>query len=466
MSVWRWETAHLTNEDRRIELLFHFLLEDKAPGIGQHFAKTFSLHRFLKSHQGEPNLHRRVLRNGKPLFTAAKLSQIAKTTRHTQHGGAMSAGTGMYDKIFNRLSSLPASLSSLVTSLTSLTSLTSGQMQGLKPPCSGSLQQCFDDFPGLPGVAEVTAFFEKAIFLLHTLETDIPILGPALISPALDATTLGIPAAEGFVESGLHALAVVPGIGSFAVIAATVIGPILAIVATVLNLSRKQFGSAFQTSLAIIPTVGDALMEASQQLETFLKRLQERFDKVLVPLQEYSPTAAGAAQQYVPSLAVYTGPSTPLTMETVDKIKGEFYTTLQRKAAEDPRVASALKTVSAFWGTLVAAIPPEVMGKLNAGDVNGAIQEVMAIAQQPPSQILEKLGVPPELRALGEKAMKTAGNLRNAASALVLGKMPSVPSMPSTPSVPSMPSVPSAIKALKTRRRSRRFMRRNTRRRV
>jgi len=424
-----------------------------APGIGHHFGKTFALYRFLQAHKGEADLATRVLRNGTPLFTKRQLQTVLRglptAQQRLQRGGA-SAGTGLYDKLFNKLVGAVGAL----PSFSSLSSLSGPS--ALTLPCSDSLQTCIAEFPGLPYVKEITELVDKALFLLHTLETDIPILGPAVFSPAFDAVTLGIPAAEGFVEAGLHSVAVVPGIGSFAVIAATIVGPLLAVLATVLNLSRKQFGSAFQTSLAIVPSVGDALMEASQQAETFLKRLQERLDKVLIPVKEISPTAGMAAQQYVPSFDVYTGPAVPLTMATVDKIKAEVMATLEKKATENPAVANALRTVREGWATIVAAVPPTMMAKLNAGDVQGTLREVMTIAQLPPAQLMATLGVPPEVRTLGERALQTASNLKTAAVALATTGLPLLS--------PSLTKAPVAA-TTQRRRRSRRWQRRNTRRR-
>ena len=485
MSVWRFETAPLSAEDKRIEVLFHVFFGDLVSGVGNHFGKTFALYRFLRAHRGEPNLQRRVLRNGKPLFTPAEMRKVLRGLG-VQRGGA-SAGTGMYNKIINKFGSFFSGSSTGAGGLPGL--------PAFEIPCTKSLRECLFKFPSLPYLKEVSGFFEKALFLLHTLETEIPVLGPLVVSPALDSATLGLPAAEGFIESGLHMAAVVPVVGSFAVLAATVIGPVIAVLTTLMNLSRKQFGSAFQTSLAIVPSFGDALMEASQQAETFLKRLQERFRKVIDPVQEISPTAGFAAQKYVPSLDTYTGPDVPLTMETVNKIKGEVIATLEKKAKDDPRITKALETVRTFADKIGTILPPTIMAKVSAGDLTGAAQEVVAMTQKPPEEILQALGVPPEAKAFVNKAVKTAGNLKNAAVALVssAGTLPSLPSLPSLPTLPSLPSLPTlpslpsvpapaapapnnapaapaapAVPAptnpnVKTRRRSRRWLRRNTR---
>jgi hypothetical protein len=480
MSVWRWETAPLSNKDKQIELLFHVLFNDKVPGIGAHFGKTFSLHRFLLAHKGEVQIHQRVLRKGKPLFTAAQMRSVLKEIG-TQRGGAsptatsptatslpaepvasgISAGTGTFDKIINKFAKTLTSLSGL-----------SGPPGSPSSPCVETAGKCLGQFPSLPGVGLFVSFLSTCVFLLYHLETDIPILGPAVVSPALDAATLGLPATSEFLEAGLDAAGVIPGIGSVAVIASTFVGSILAFVATTMNLSRKQFGSAFQTSLGIVPAIGDALMETAGQTEIFLKRLQDRLDKVLIPVKDISPTAGAAAQQYIPSLDDYTGPSVPLTLETADTIKREALASLEKKAAQNPAISKALTFAKTAMDQLSNAVPPEILGKLKDNDLPGALQAAQSIVTLPPAQLAEKLGVPPEIRSLVEKGVKTASNAKNAlttlATAAVSDAMPLKSLTSSPPLAPSgqpNPNVKETAAATRRLRRSRRKMRRNTRRR-
>jgi hypothetical protein len=433
--------------------MFHVIFDDKTPGAGDHFAKTFSLHRFLMAHKGEPDLHKRVLRKGKPLFTAAEMRQALKGLRVQRGGAAPKAATGASvpeatpaatataatataatataaNAPKNTGPAVPAG-TAVGTAVKAPTSFSAGttvfdkvlnKLVGLIPgmgapgtsPCSESLDTCLKQFPTLPGVGLFFSFLSICTFLLYHLETDIPIVGPAFISPALDTITLGLPATSEVIESLLQAAGPVPGLGAAALFISMFVGSILAVIATLMNLSRKQFGSAFQTSLSIIPNFGDALTEIAQQTETFLKRLQERFDRVVAPVRELSPTAGKVA--YLEA---------PLSIDTADKIKNEAMFALEQKANENPAVAKALQMAKALTEQLSKALPPEVMEKLKDNDLMGATREVYAIAALPPNEFLKKVGVPPEVETLAEKGIKAATNAKNAAvtigSAVIFG---------------------------------------------
>jgi len=221
-------------------------------------------------------------------------------------------------------------------------------------------------------------------------------------------------------------LAVVPVVGSFATVAAASAGTILMTITTLLNLSRKQYGSAFQTSLGIVPQFGGSLMEAAQQFEKALARIQTRIDRVLVPLQEYTTTGAAAAKQYVPSLAEYEGPSVPLTMETVEKIKGEVLASLQEKAKQDPRIQQLQTLLQTVTSQVSAVAPPAVTEALKKGDFLGAFQA------------FQHTVLPPQL-------LESFGKLREVITALStnpLSAMPTMPTMPAMPTMPTMPTLP------------------------
>jgi hypothetical protein len=457
MSKWNADTAKLSPQEKQIERLIYFLMDHKLPGIGQHVGKTFSLYRFLQKHKGEANLSRRVVSQGKPIFTKSQLETAllmltatpAKSAK--QHGGsapvvpagtavpvgtAVSAGTDFFDKILNHLT----------RKLTSFTTSTD--------PSVARFSSCLFSFPSLPGVEPILYFFSLCLFLPWHAE-QIPVAGPLVFSPLLDSATLGLPASTELLKAGLGMLAVVPVVGSFATVAAASASTILMSITTLLNLSRKQYGSAFQTSLGIVPQFGGSLMEAAQQFEKALARIQTRIDKVVVPLQGFTATGAAAIKQYVPSMDEYEGPPVPLNMETVEKIKGEVIATLQEKAKQDPRIQQLQTLLQTVTTQVAAFVPPPVIESLKKGDVLGA------------ARALQTAVIPPQL-------MDSLGKLREVVTALstnpvagVAGSLPSMPTMPTMPAMPTMPTIPSvpAVKAASKKRKLRKTRRtRRTRR--
>jgi hypothetical protein len=400
MNVWRSETTLLSPAEKKVENLFYFLLDHNVPGIGQHVGKTLNLHRFLQIHRREPDLWRRVLAQGKPIFTKAQLARFFRTQK-TQNGGGFSAGTDFFDKIINRFA---AKLGSFASDKSTAASADKSM---------AAFSSCLFSFPSLPGVKPAFDFMSLILFMPWHAE-QIPVVGPMIISPALDSATLGIPASAEFVESGIKLLTFVPVVGTFANVGAIVIQTILMGITTILNLGRAQYGSAFQTALGMVPQFGDALVETAQQLEKALERIQTRLDRAIAPIREFTPTGAAAAQQYIPSMEEYTGPPVPLTKETIDTIKTELFSYLDKKAKQDSRfqqLQSLLQTVTA---QISVVVPPRVMELIKTNDIKGALMELKNIVLPP--QLLDSVG----------KVKELITNL----SSGPMGQLPQLPQLP------------------------------------
>ena len=425
MSVWRSETAMLTPAEKKVELLFYFLLDHNVPGIGDHVGKTLNLHRFLQTHRREPDLWRRVRSQGKPIFTKAQLARFLRT-QTTQTGGGISAGTDFFDKIIDRLASKFGSFAAGSDASTT------------------AFSTCLFSFPSLPGVKPVLDFASLVLFLPWHAE-QIPVLGPLVISPALDSASLGIPASAEMVEAGLTLFTAIPVIGTFVLAAATSLESILMAITTLLNLGRAQYGSAFQTSLGIVPHFGDALLMAAQQLEKGLERIQTRLDKGIGPLREFTPTGAAAVQQYVPSLEEYTGPTVPLTKETVDTIKAEVMASLQEKAKQDPRFQQLQTLLQTVTAQVSAVVPPPVLKALENNDIPGALRELQNVILPP--QLLESLGKVREVMT----SLSSGEGIKSAITGAI-PTVPTVPTFPQMPTVPTFPQAPSLQSATNTKR--------------
>jgi hypothetical protein len=265
-----------------------------------------------------------------------------------QRGGA---GTEVYNKVFRRIgAALPSGV---------------GTTSSTDPVNAGKCPPGFNF--GILG-----DIFDKIFFAMYHLE-QIPVVGQLLIAPAFDVVTLGIPAASEVVETGIHigaGLLPVPGI--VGEMAGTIAECVLAFIATCMNISRKQFGSAFKTGLGIVPFAGEILSTSAQQFEIGLGRYLKRRDAMIDPVRPYSPTMGKLGDAYLPTLDIPTEPAPPLTLETVNKVKEELVAKVQETAKTNPQVQKALEGLQKVGATVKGLLPSDVAAKLEAQDIPGA----------------------------------------------------------------------------------------------
>ena len=76
-----------------------------------------------------------------------------------------------------------------------------------------------------------------------------------------------------------------------------------------LNVSRRRFGSAFKTSLAAIPIVGDILMMGATSFEKGAERYMINRQKFIDALKKYSPHGADVADYWAPTPEIVTRPA-------------------------------------------------------------------------------------------------------------------------------------------------------------
>jgi hypothetical protein len=347
MNTWNGDTRVLTPKEKQIDHFFHFYLGDTVKGIGAHFGRVFNLHTYLLAHRHvKPSiLAKRITLHGKPLFTEAELTKYFK--KQVQRGGA---GTEVYDKMFRRIgAALPGGVGS---------SATDSVNAGKCPPGFNF---------GILG-----DIFDKIFFAMYHLE-QIPVVGQLLIAPAFDAVTLGIPAASEVVETGIHigaGLLPVPGI--VGEMAGTIAECVLSFIATCMNISRKQFGSAFKTGLGIVPFAGEILSTSAQQFEIGLGRYLQRRSAMIDPVRPYSPTMGKLGNAYLPTLDIPTEPAPPLSLETVNKVKEELVAKVQETAKNNPQVQKAIEGLQKVGATVKGLLPSDVAAKLEAQDIPGA----------------------------------------------------------------------------------------------
>jgi hypothetical protein len=395
---WNGDTRVLTPKEKQIDHFFQFYLDDTVKGIGTHFGLVFNLHTYLEKHRNvKPALlAKRITLNGKPIFTEKELTRYLKRSgqkkQKKQSGGA---GTDVYDKIFARIG---AAMSG------------AGSGSGTTGPIN--LGKC------LPGInlGIVGDILDKMFFAMYHLE-QIPVIGKLLIAPAFDFVTLGLPASAELLEKGIHlGLSIAPVPGIVGEMAGTIAECVLSFVATCLNISRKQFGSAFKTSLGIIPFAGEVLETSAQQLEIGLGRYMQRRDAMINPVRPYSPTLGKLGNAYLPSLEIPTEPAPSLSMETVNKVKEELQEAVQEEAQKNPQIRQALDALQKVKKTvtevLPGVLPKDIMQKLEAHDIPGAASLVV----QKTTNLVGNLSNP---TALLNRAKNAATNAATKASSAV-----------------------------------------------
>jgi hypothetical protein len=275
-----WDAASppFTEDDLRAARAVEFALGNKLDNPGFDIARMLSLHRFMKEHARltSAQLASRIVERGKPLYTAEEIDQMRR--RMAQRGGDGSGGSGeILDQLATRL----------------------GSMANPFPP---NWDRLF-----------------ALVFALKTLE-EIDIVGPFL-SAAMDSITLSLPVIAEVVGSGtafLLALAPVP----YASIAGDLVGyaisALFIFVAVFMNVSRKQFGSAFKVVLELVPFLGEALSDAARNFEILYARYEKNRGRLLASTEKFTPSGTAWLKCKAPLLtAEEPGCPAPLDMAQI-----------------------------------------------------------------------------------------------------------------------------------------------------
>ena len=401
---WNGDTRVLTPKEKQINHFFHFYLDDTIKGIGSHFGLVFNLHTYLEKHRHvKPALlAKRITLKGKAIFTEKELTRYLKNKK-LQNGGAAS---DVYDKVLRRIGAAMSGVGSGSSASTD----------------SANLGKCGPGFNfGILG-----DIIDKIFFAMYHLE-QIPVIGQLLIAPAFDVVTLGLPAASEVVETGItYGAGVLPVPGIVGEMAATIAECLLSFVATCLNLSRKQFGSAFKTSLGIVPFVGEILETGAQQFEIGVGRYISRRDALIDPVRPYSPTLGKLGNAYLPTLEIPTESAPPLSMDTVNKVKEELQDALQQEAEKNPQVRQALnilqKVKTKVTEILPEVIPEDIMEKINTRDIPGAVTLVVSKIQDLSATLRSGLTDP---TAMLDKAKNAASSAASSAVTKASGALSS-----------------------------------------
>jgi hypothetical protein len=148
------------------------------------------------------------------------------------------------------------------------------------------------------------------IFILNNLE-QIDFIGP-MLSTALDTVTLSLPVLADLTQEMAGKV-----LGMFPVPYAALVGEavgyaialIFVLTGMTLNVSRRRFGSAFKTSLAGIPIIGDILMMGAINFEKGAERYLINRQKFIDALKKYSPHGANVIDYWSPTPEIVTRPA-------------------------------------------------------------------------------------------------------------------------------------------------------------
>jgi hypothetical protein len=277
---WKYDTPHFSAQDLRAKKLVNDVFGASA---GDGLARGLSLYRYLNEHK---NVETEVLRasvknNNEPLFEAKDFKEIMDVVKSaSQKGGGLATprdpeADEFWDQMIRKL---------------------------VSPLSSSKLLSC------VPQERIDNIFY--FVFLLNNLE-QIDFLGP-MLSTALDSVTLSLPVLADLTQEMAGKV-----IGLFPVPYAALVGEaigyaialIFVLTGMTLNVSRRRFGSAFKTSLAAIPIVGDILMMGATSFEKGAERYMINRQKFIDALKKYSPHGADVADYWSPTPEIVTRPA-------------------------------------------------------------------------------------------------------------------------------------------------------------
>ena len=166
------------------------------------------------------------------------------------------------------------------------------------------------------------------VYFLKGLEQN-PDQGP-LISTMLDVVAQGIPTLATSIQTMAPQIVGALPIPSAAV-AGIVIGWIMSafllFFGILVNLSRRKFGAAFVTSMALLPVVGSSIMNAAKSVERVTAKMSDRREKLVNSVQSvFGPEVGTTVTEYIPNLEeVPEEPVPTVEVPSLDSIKSLAY---------------------------------------------------------------------------------------------------------------------------------------------
>lgn len=234
MAAWNYDTPVTDPDLRRVEEYLSQSL--KSASAGKNASKMLSLYRFLRSRSwaSAQELRAATKLGSRPIFTPTEAESVYRQI--SQKGGAEQAE--FFDSVFQKLGNYTGEL--------------------------------------------VPNDYHPYVYYLYNLEQD-PTYGP-LITTALDTAAQSIPNLAAAIEENAGTIAgflPIPGGGAAGHLVGYVLLAIIDTFAILLNVSRRNFGAAFNAVLLLVPFVGPALLDAARSTERIVGKISERRAKLI-----------------------------------------------------------------------------------------------------------------------------------------------------------------------------------------
>jgi hypothetical protein len=158
------------------------------------------------------------------------------------------------------------------------------------------------------------------VFILYSLE-QLDVVGP-FISTVLDTITLTLPNIPSLIDSVLPKLIGLlpfPYMSTAGDLISYAVGLLFILLGVFLNMQRKHFGSAFKTSIEIIPVIGDSVAEMAQSVEIGVDRYEQNRAKILSKITPVTPTLGHFLNYYTPNMDIHTEPAPQFSIPEIKK---------------------------------------------------------------------------------------------------------------------------------------------------
>ena len=300
--AWESQQLRISPTENAIGHFANRAMGNQFPDINRDIMKTFNLYRFFVQHlnTSAANLQPLITENGVPIFTVSDIEEIQakirtqKNTDYVKHlkqlGGTQQGSVGIpvatppdpsrnkfWDKFIRRM--------------------TYPLWSKIPPSWDGLLWY---------------------VFILYSLE-QLDIIGP-FVSTALDTITLALPNIPSLIDSilpKLIGLLPFPYMSTAGDLISYAIGLIFIILGVFMNIQRKHFGSAFKTSMEILPVIGDSVAEIAQSVEIGAERYEQNRNKMISKITPVTPALGNYLEYYVPNMEIHTGPAPQFSIPAI-----------------------------------------------------------------------------------------------------------------------------------------------------
>jgi hypothetical protein len=300
--AWESQRLNISATENAIGHLANRAMGNKFPDINHDIMKTFNLYRFFVQHlnTAAANLQPLITENGQPIFTVADIEEIQAKIR--------SQNNTQYVKHLKQLGgtqqAMPVGIP-VATPDPSRNKFWDKLIRRVTYPIWSNIPPSWDGIMWY-------------VFLLYSLE-QAAIIGP-FISTALDTITLTLPNIPSLIDSilpKLIGLIPLPYMSTAGDLISYAIGLIFIILGVFLNIQRKHFGSAFKTSIEILPIIGDNLAEIAQSVETGAERYEQNRNRIISKITPVTPSLGNYLEYYVPNMDIHTGPAPQFSIPAI-----------------------------------------------------------------------------------------------------------------------------------------------------